>query len=307
MKRILSLFIVTLFSTASFAQKSDSLYVGTQEGEWVMSYKPKKNETIFQVSQRFHVPTAVLADANGLTYQEDITGNKKVVVPVGEYNRLSSAPLNSRDGVPLYYKTQAHDNLNRIARSSHVSQSVLVQWNELSGNSISANQILLVGWVRCDACQGVKSEQNVKPSTTVTKQPVVETIKSKNKGETVQLIPVKKKIDTLSKMPEPQRTYTKQTDNGKNVTTEKGSVAFFNMGAGNDTVYYAFHNVTPKGTIIKVYIPGTDKTVYVKVLGPVPATKQYYNCIIAISSNAKTTLNISDSKGWAELTYVEQQ
>ena len=111
-----------------------------------------------------------------------------------------------------------------------------------------------------------------------------------------------KPVDTLT--PE-EKIYMEQTHNEADVTEEKGSAVFFGKGGkikGTD-MYYGFHNTAPKGTIIKVYNPGTDRTVYVKVLSVIPGTKQYHNSIIGISAGAMEELGTIQERVWCELSY----
>ncbi|MCD6063366.1 MAG: LysM peptidoglycan-binding protein [Flavipsychrobacter sp.] len=124
----------------------------------------------------------------------------------------------------------------------------------------------------------------------------------KKKGDTI--IRIKKvPLDTLS--PE-EKLFMEQTRDGMNLTEERGGAVFFgNSGKIKGTnLYYAFHNTAPKGTIIKVHNPGTDKSIYVKVLSVIPGTKQYHNCIIGISAGAMADLGVADEKTWCELKYA---
>ena len=108
------------------------------------------------------------------------------------------------------------------------------------------------------------------------------------------------------------KIYMQQTAGERYVIEEKGSAVFFETPNkvksryGNDaknTLIYAFHNLAKRGTIIKVYNPGTDKYVFVKVMGPLPETKQYYNSLIGIGDDAKEILGIMEDKAWVELKY----
>lgn len=87
---------------------------------------------------------------------------------------------------------------------------------------------------------------------------------------------------------------------------ESGTAVFFtsqDKPQSSKTVF-AFHNTVPKGRVIKVYNPGTGKTAYVKVLGPIPETKQYHNAVIGIGSAAKQALGVVEDKAWCELKYA---
>jgi hypothetical protein len=100
-----------------------------------------------------------------------------------------------------------------------------------------------------------------------------------------------------------------QTNSEQVVTEEKGTAVFFeNKGKlSSSKVIYALHNTAKRGTIIKVYNPGTDKTVFVKVLGSIPDTKMYHNCVIGIGSSAKELLMVTEEKAWCELKYAPAQ
>jgi LysM repeat protein len=285
-------------------QKTDSLFTILQEGEWVLSYKPKTGENLFQISKKFNVPSSVLAEANGMSYQEELSGQKKIVIPIGEYNFLSTPPVTIKEGAPLYYKTQSKESFSHIARISHVAQSLVKQWNQTKDNEVSSGVVVIVGWLRCNSCITIITEPAAKTpvKTTPSAKQTPEVVKDKYK--TVTTITVTKKIDTMASKPEAERNYLKQTDFGNNVTSDKGTVAFFNMGSMNSTTYYAFHNTASKGSIIKVFLPGSDKSIYAKVIGPIPTNKQYYNSVLAISSNAKTALGINDNKAWCEFSYA---
>ena len=157
-------------------------------------------------------------------------------------------------------------------------------WNGLKGNTLTPDQAMFVGWVKMIAKDTTNPESEAAyPSEKKKKVVVVDTVK----------IPVPGGLDTV---------YNRQTNKGMNVITEKGSVVFFEKPGKND-VYYAFHNSTPKGTIIKVFNPGNGKTTYVRVLGPIPGTKMFTDCIIGISTTAMEALGVMDTKAWCELSY----
>ncbi len=112
-------------------------------------------------------------------------------------------------------------------------------------------------------------------------------------------------VDTLSEI---EREYMAQTSNEQNLTAEKGTIAFFNSTGKSkgSEAYYAFYNGAAKGTVIKVTNPGTETTIYVKVLGPLPATKQYHNALMGLGSLAKAALGVVDNRAWCELKHAVQ-
>lgn len=101
--------------------------------------------------------------------------------------------------------------------------------------------------------------------------------------------------------------FMQQTNNGRDVTTEKGPGTWFRsnaiVGSGK---YYALHNTAPRGTILKVTNPLTGKAIYAKVLDAIPQLKANANLIIKLSDAAQDALGIREGRFYCELSYDEQ-
>ena len=341
--KISGILFFCLLSVCVVAQTNDSLFVLDVNNGWMIRHTAHKGETVFSIARKYHVPPAILADKNGLTYQSALTENMIVNVPIGAYNQLREKPLHMEDARALFYKAAAKDNLYRLSKNSGVSQNILSQWNGLNDTYVKAGQVLFVGWVLYDATNSAvnnggvvtntkhnivvtteigygalppksltqppqetpASHDNITPQTQNTN---VSNAGSKNKNgamPTIKRDTLRKQVfDTVVAETNEERLYKQQTNNEINSNTEKGSVVFIDMkNSGTKNVFYAFHDNTPRGIIIKVYNPSSQKTIYVKVIGPVPPTKQFYNCIMGISSAAKEALGVSENKTWCELTY----
>ena len=91
---------------------------------------------------------------------------------------------------------------------------------------------------------------------------------------------------------------------GLETVKETGTVVFFDMGKTPDKTIYAFHNTAPKGSVIRVYNPGTGAVIFAKVLGPLPGIKLYHGAIMGVSSNAKNKLSLGDSRAWCQLEFA---
>lgn len=100
--------------------------------------------------------------------------------------------------------------------------------------------------------------------------------------------------------------FMQQTNNGRDVTTEKGPGTWFRsnaiVGSGK---YYALHNTAPRGTILKVTNPLTGKAIYAKVLDAIPQLKANANLIIKLSDAAQDALGIREGRFYCELSYDE--
>jgi LysM repeat protein len=298
MRRVSLTIFVCLAYSFLFAQRKDSLYVIVKDDAWVLPHKVLKEETVFSISKDYHVPPAKFADVNNVNYQTNLKEGSTVYIPLGGYNKATL----SNGAKPFYYKVRSDDNLFHISQLAGVKQHVLQEWNNLPDNTIEPGQKLLAGWV-------FYKDQNVKEKQT----DIVSKIKTAKgtiaKGVTkladgTLLIPLSKDtvVDTTSIE---EKNYNVQTNHGVNAAAESGTVVFFDMPGKkkSDKKYYAFHNLAHRGVYIKVHNPGTDKTIFVKVIGLMPTTRQYANAIIGISSNAKEALGVNDVKAWCELSY----
>lgn len=291
--------IVLLLFTISTAFAQDSLFVVFKGDKWVISHEARLGENLFILAKRYHVPAAVLADENRLNYQDGIEKGRVIYIPFSKYNQGGVQPFDINATKPVYYKVNAGDNLFTLSKYAGVPQRIMQQWNDLPDNTIAEGEVLFAGWVLYDSSQTPFSD---------VKKPVVNNNSAnaagRGKKDSVTVIKIPKPvIDTLSDVEE---EYIAQTGNELNVMEEKGTVAFFNSAGktGNSDTYFAFYNGAPKGTIIKVHNPGTGKTIFVKVLGPLPATKQYHNAMMGLGSVAKTLLGVNDSRAWCEIKHA---
>lgn len=276
----------------------DTLHVVFYDDKWVVKYTPLPGETIFTIAQKYHVPPAVLADMNKINYQATIDNVDTLYIPLGRYNMLGKQPADRLSAKPLYYMVRKYDNLYRLAHLAGVQQKTLQQWNNMPDNYIEEADRLFVGWVM----YSVPAQQAGEDKTTKKLRSKYEDNTKGKNGETITII-TRKPVDTT---PEIEKQYKSQTRDELVVEEGKGPAVFYeDKGRLNTTeTYYAFHNTAKRGTIIKVYNPGADKTIFVKVLGTIPDTKMYHNSIIGISEAAKDALMVTEDKAWVEIKYA---
>jgi LysM repeat protein len=293
MLKLKFLLVFLLFSATVVAQKKDSLFVSYEAARMVIHHTVNPGETILSLARRYHAPAAIIADINGMTYQDGLDKKKKLFIPLGPYNYITTKPSIANKSKPLYYRVTGKDNLYRLSKQAGLQQQTLQQWNNMPDNAISPGQTLLLGWV--DYTNDEAPVASVKTPPVTTKNGKVET-----------QIFVIKKPDTSKPVSGPEKIYLTQTNNEQHVVEEKGTAVFFTSAGkvSSSSTFFAFHNSAPKGAVIKVYNPGTEKTVFVKVLGPIPGTKQYHNAIIGIGSGAKEALGIANERAWCELKYA---
>ena len=56
--------------------------------------------------------------------------------------------------------------------------------------------------------------------------------------------------------------------------------------------------------VMQVRNLNNGRTIYVKILGPLPDTKQYAGCVLGLSSGAKGALGVRETKAFCEMSYA---
>ena len=285
MLKYLSIFLLCLLSFGAKAQDADSILAVRRGVRWAVKYEMKQGENLHMLAHRFYVAEKDIEFEPDFDKTKKITPGTVIYIPVLSQNYSLSKPsiLDSRDMHELYFHVGAHDDIGIISTYAGVTKSTMRMWNNLHGNTLLEGQALFIGWVKMIGRDTTDNPLRESAYAVVQKAVVTDTSKMRVLGG----------LDTV---------YNRQTSNGLNILTEKGTAVFFEK-AGRLGTFQAFHNATPRGTVIKVFNPGTGKTIYVKVLGPVPDTKLYANSIIGICDAAKEALGITDSKAWVELSY----
>lgn len=283
----------------------DSMQVVFRKDKWVIEHIVRTGDNVFLLSHRYHVPPALLTDINGIDFQKPLPDNSLFYIPIGSYNLSKGEPSDKMSGIPLFFVVGQYDNLFRIANLANATQKKLQDWNGLTGNKIVEGQRLFVGWMLFDTSRKVADTEKAGRPAANAGTTSLPKVPSKNE-QTVIIVRKGKSKDTI---PEVQKIYLQQTKNELTVTEEKGPAVFFeNKGKLSGTkMFFALHNGAAVGTIIKVYNPGTDRTVYVKVIGKIPDTKTYHNCIIGIGAGAKDVLMVTEEKAWCELKFAPSE
>lgn len=91
------------------------------------------------------------------------------------------------------------------------------------------------------------------------------------------------------------------TDGGKSAS---GPAGIFKSTSGwQDGKYYALMNNVPVGTIVKISVPSTGKSVYAKILGQLPDMKESAGLTVRISNAAASELGEGEGRFNAEVRY----
>ncbi len=281
MTRKLILILFFILGIFGVSQAQDSLIAVRRGATWQIRYTVKPFETVHMLATRFYISDGVLEYANDPDILKKLSAGTVINIPVTKENySQTKLPL---DGLhELYCHVGPKEDMAIISTYTGITKDQMRKWNNLKGNTVTVGQTLFIGWVKVmDRDSNDPSVESAYPS-----------FKKAAIPDTGKVI-VAGGLDTL---------YDTQTNRGMSVLTEKGTAVFFEK-TGKSNVFVAFHNTARRGTVIKVFNPGTNKTIYVKVLGPIPNTKLYANSIIGINEAAKEALGVTETKAWCELSY----
>lgn len=294
-KYFLGVFLV-LFTVAAAAQSKDSLFATIKDERLYVKHAVRKGETVFSIAQCYSVPAVVLAQSNDLSFQDKVEPSSLLLIPLGNYNFIKSEPAHLSSVRPLYYKVRPNDKLADISQYSTLDEGLLITLNNIQQTNLPAGSVLKVGWVQYQFDNGTETSKN--------RQEVHADLQVGSATELPHAVKHQDAKDTLKALSLPEQIFVYQTTNGQSLVTLSGMVVFFKSQTNvSNQLLFSFSDEIPKGKVVKVSNPSNGKFVFVKILGPMPKTKQYHNAKIGIDDRAEHELGVNDSKLWCDLVY----
>lgn len=264
--RFLLLLILVLIGNLQFATAADdSLFVRATRGGWELWHRSRAEETLADISHKYRVDAGLIRAINHISTLDSTFIVGSLQVPISPINVLRDSAKNEPGVVPVYYRVLAVDGITDLCRLSGAGPNQLIEWN--GGNdSLKPGRVMLLGWLR-----------------------TAPEVKQRKYDFTVEL----------------KDLWEDQTMGGKNVVIEKGSGGFYNLTVNTDEApWLAFHNSASKGSVIRVRNLNNGKVIFVKVIGPLPAGKHFYGCILGLSNVAKQALGVHENKVFIEMNYA---
>ncbi len=286
MSRYLFVIVFSFLSLHCIAQEADSIFAVRKGPNLAIQYVLKPGENVGMIARRFYSTEEKIERLSMVDGRKKLAPGTELYIPmeVNKNYRSSREAVGIDHQQEIYYRVREKDDIGLIALLANATKQDLVLWNNLRGNRLAEGQPLFIGWIK------------IIPKDSINLQNGIAYPSKRPRATTTTTDTTKHAFGELDSL------YNVQTKNGTNVISEKGTAVFFEK-AGNNKIFYAFHSTSQPGTVIKVFNPGTGKTIYAKVLARMPDTKLYANSVIGICSAAKEALGVVDSKAWCELTY----
>lgn len=229
-------------------------------------------ETLFSISRLYGLTVDDLKSMNNLSANALSVGQQLRIR--NNRSTVTVQPEVKATTVIGYHTVAPQETLYAIAREYGVTVMQLKEWNNLEGSNLEIGQLIRV------AAPGVKSSENIPVDSTpkIIAPPIVQ----------------------------PQESVVKISENvaGTDEVKESGLAELIDGTEGNRK-YLALHRSAKPGTILKVRNELNNREVFVRVVGPLPATSVNDKIIIKISKSAFDRLGGIDSKFRAEVTYYK--
>ncbi|HTN07549.1 LysM peptidoglycan-binding domain-containing protein [Agriterribacter sp.] len=310
------------------AQPAD-LIIQSEHGKLFLHHMVGAKENFYSIGRLYNISPKEIAPFNGLSLSSGLEIDQQLRIPLlaSNFTQHGAAAADADEVfVPLYHVVAQKEGLYRIGQNfNKVSVNDLKTWNNLSSETISNGQALVVGFLRVKtnlsalAVRGIKRiggsvagtpaaappvvtqpESRAVTTTRPVEEPVVKTV------ETVQNTAVQNNAEGTGFF---KSSYREQAGSFSAFKSERGEAAVFKSTSGwQDAKYYALMNNIIPGTIVRITNTGNSRIIFAKVLGELPPGKENEGLLIRISNAAAAELKVTDKelKFSAEVAYAKE-
>ncbi len=254
---------------------SDTIYVEmTPLQEKAFDHVVEKNQTLFSIAKFYGLKVLDLYYYNPDLERKNLSIGTTIKIPMPTKGiiRQRGKKFNVAKCVPVCYVVKPKDNLYKIAKTwFKVPIDTLIERNNMPSPGIHVGQTLHIGWMRKTGI----------PATY-----------RKFRGQ-----PIDKKNQKLA------RKY-QQAAEVKRERKEHG-VAYWQDVGVKSVDLYALHRKAPLNSIIAITNPMNRRTVYAKVIGPIPETVHNKDVVAVISSRVAKLLGAKDQRAYVKLRYLK--
>lgn len=239
-------------------------------------------QTLYSISRLYNVSVDDLKAWNKLQSNE-LAAGQRLIVKNGGAEPASAIVAGAPGAGYSYHVVQPSETLYGISRKFDVTIDEIKEWNNLSGNTLSVGQSIIVG----------KPEQAGTLTASIEETPAREKKKELLATENGSLKQINKKGYT---------TDTTQVAGYEKVIEEGFAAVIENSPDTNK--FLALHRTAPIGAILEVKNRMNDRSIYVRVVGTLPDTGVNNKVLIRLSQKAFERLGSPDPKVPVEVSYV---
>ena len=277
----------------------------------------KKGETLYSLSKQYHTSVEQLAKANGLNSNSGLRIGQSLVIPGKTSTPVQVPPSLQAKPVPAKVHTVTKgETIYSVSKKYGVTVTEIKQWNKLADANLRIGQKLVVSKANSLAMynsisvpstpdtpyreedqrirfqqQVMEPEPEANDNTVVAKtEPVKQVTTNSNPGL---------RVSTANPVEYPVY-FNNYPASGFKIKKERGAANYL-MDETSGNQFLAFYNDAEVGSVIRVTNMLNQKTVYVKVIGKVPALDAQAEVMLKLSNKAAEELGANDSKFLVEV------
>lgn len=283
---------------SSFAQKK-VIVQGTFPNIYV-KHKVVAGETYYSISKLYNLATAQVAQQSNSV----LAVGTILSVPLDKNNFTQDGQSGEEEFlVPIHHIVQKGETLFRISQEfGKVRIDFLREWNDLNNDYIQPGQKIVIGHLKVDK---KKAGEVLERTFYDGKDDVSST------GNTAVISKVENPNNNTNSTTNNEESegyfvtqYSPGNDNNTSIIVRSGDASMFKSTSGwTDKKYYVLmNNITP-GTIVRITVAKTGKSICAKVLGGLPEMKENSNLMLRLSNAAVAVLKQNDKKFEVKVSY----
>lgn len=261
----------TTGDSTKYLTAKDTLFISLDErtGEKIFEHYIAPKQNLYRLARFYGMNEEELFPYNP-TLKSNVVGIGQMVrvpIPNPAIRRFKGDNFKRWKFAPIVIIVKKGDNLFNIAkRMFRMPVDSVMKWNNMSNQTVSIGQRLQVGWMSLEG--------------------VPDSLRSMRKGAE----------DVRSKMLADD--FKKQKKG-----IQQSGAAFWQLKGNAKTDLYCLHRTAKAGTVIAVQNTMTNKTVYAKVIGPMPENMYGHETIIVVAPSVAKLLGAKDEKFFVKIKY----
>lgn len=314
-KRLLVFIIILILPAIGFSQSSMIEIRGTGNNLY-LDHTVSPKESFYSIGRLYNVSPRDLAQYNKLSMDNGLNIGQQIRIPLDKNNFSQNTNKSAFEAlVPLYHTVAANETLFRIGVNYHnVPLASLKKWNQLNSDNVIQGSHMIVGYLRVNKSESALANQIQQPEVAVKPapktEPLPEPIKNTEPQKTEDNTPDTTPVVTQTVQPKTETAtsyfkneYEQQVNPGAEETVNGTASIFKSTSGWQDAKYYCFNNDAAPGSILKITIPESGKSVYAKVLDSIPDIKQNEGLAVVLSNSAADALGITDEQFFCVINF----
>jgi len=111
---------------------------------WWRFHTVAPGDTLATVARTYHSSRKTIADANGLSEEEALTPDTKLIIPIAPGKHANGEGELAYSRFATRYKVRRGDTVQSVADNFGVPPSMVRRWNHLKGNSVGGRRVLYI-------------------------------------------------------------------------------------------------------------------------------------------------------------------